>query len=121
MTKLLDLIRDGDRIVSAYMISKDALVIQVNYPPSAENVETLFDSEREPLAKAGFRNAPSLLAHPVWMTREGAPYWQKVEGSAGSAYSHRHRTAAGVVRYRHQRRFPHHWACVTRHGDRGLL
>ena len=105
---MLELIRDGDQIVSAYMISKDAAAIQVDYPPWAENVETLFDSERDPLAKAGFHNAPSLLAHPAWMTCEGA-------------YRHRYRTAAGVVRHRHQRHFPHHWACVTRHGDRGLL
>ena len=80
MATLLELIRDGDQIVSAYMISKDAAAIQVDYPPWAENVETLFDSERDPLAKAGFRNAPSLLAHPAWMTREGAPYWQKLRG-----------------------------------------
>ena len=80
MATLLELIRDGDQIVSAYMISKDAAAIQVDYPPWAENVETLFDSERDPLAKAGFRNAPSLLDHPAWMTREGAPYWQKLKG-----------------------------------------
>jgi hypothetical protein len=73
MATLLEVIRDGDQIVSAYIISKDAVAIQVNYPPWAENVETLFDSERDPLAKAGFRNTPSLLAHPAWMTREAAP------------------------------------------------
>jgi hypothetical protein len=80
MATLRELIRDGDQIVSAYMISKDAAAIQVDYPPWAENVETLFDSERDPLAKAGFRNAPSLLAHPAWMTCEGALYWQKLKG-----------------------------------------